>query len=84
MLACNPDLLFHKVEIVEQPLRGRRDPPFPCDGCSDNVISLNQDLLVLVQPSDQAIAATACRKVVTRRKVMRVGLKLPQAEQLRP
>ena len=59
--AGRSNLFLDQIEIVEQPLAGRRDPSFCHDGRRDQLVRLHQDGLVFVEPRQEAVRCLACR-----------------------
>jgi hypothetical protein len=77
------NLVFDKIEIVEQPFRRRRNPPVTLGGGRDEVIRLDENAFVLSQARNKFVRVAARRQPVRRRQRLRMTLQLLDAEQLR-
>ena len=77
------NLLFDQVKVVEQPLGGVGDPPGLVGGVGRAIV-VSKNLLVLVQPGQQAVGASPGDDLVMRRESFGMARQLFEAEQLRP
>ena len=82
MPARHLDLLLDQVKIIEQPLRRRGDPPALVYRQGGMVEGL-EDLLVMIQPRQEPVAAPPGRDLVLSSDRLRMPRQLFDAEQLR-
>jgi hypothetical protein len=79
-----PDLIFDEIEVVQQPFCRRGDPSLARHGGGHQMVGLDQDLLVLVQPRNQLVSAALGRDLVSGRQLGGMPRQLIDAEELRP
>ena len=85
MVADVPQLLVDDVEVVDQPLRGRRDRPFLADLLGEHAVRLEQHPSVVAHARRQGVALTRVGgDVLGGRQALGVLLEAFDAEQLRP
>ena len=59
MPAGGADLLFDQIKIIQQPLGRRRDPPILLGGLGDQVVGVEENPFVLIEPGQKPIVAGA-------------------------
>ena len=76
------DLLFDQIEIVQQPLRGRRHAAPLGIGSDQHLVRLAQRGRVVGEPRQQLVVAGAVVHLVRMRQLLRVAPELVDAQQL--
>jgi hypothetical protein len=85
MVADVPQLLVDDVEVVDQPLRGRRDRPFLADLLGEHTVRLEEHPSVVADARRQGVALTRIGgDVLGDRQALGILLEEFYAEQLRP
>jgi hypothetical protein len=79
MPAGQLDLLFDEVKIIEQPFGRGSDPPGLMQR-EGRVIESSEDLLILVQPDEEAITTQPRDDLVLRRDILGVARELFDAK----